>query len=145
MSNKHKNLANCKPTEFLKQANRLRKAVEKFMTDTQIAEIRKEKVPGIEMIPKDATPEEAAAIRARNIQRVADKSNENTKRIIAAVMENDDVLGILALACFVEPENVDDYSIGFYLRNLSEIMSDQDVIGFFTSLVQLEQIGTLKQ
>jgi hypothetical protein len=41
-----KNLANCKPSEFLKQTNRIRKSVSKWLTDTDIANIRK-RMPNI--------------------------------------------------------------------------------------------------
>ena len=37
-----KNLANCKPTEFLRQTNRIRKSVEKWLDINQVMEIRKQ-------------------------------------------------------------------------------------------------------
>ena len=36
-----KNLANCKPSEFLQQTNKIRKSVSKWLTDTDIVNIRK--------------------------------------------------------------------------------------------------------
>ncbi len=49
-----KTLSNCKPSEFLKQTNRIRKAVERWLTDTDIANIRKRQ-PIKEMVPDGAS------------------------------------------------------------------------------------------
>ena len=63
--------------------------------------------------------------------------------MFTAAMEEcpDETLELLALICFIEPENVDDYSVAYYLNNLTDIISDKDVLGFFTSLAQLGQTG----
>ena len=70
---------------------------------------------------------------------------KNLYDIIVAAMEEcpDETLELLALACFVEPENIDDHKVSFYLANLSDILADEDVLSFFTSLAQLEQTGIL--
>ena len=49
-----KTIANCKPSEFLKQTNRLRKVVERWMKDTDIINIRK-RIPTFTVVPQDAT------------------------------------------------------------------------------------------
>ena len=138
-----KNLATCKPSEFLKQTNRLRKSVETWLKKTNIMGIRGRKVEGIEEIPEGASQEEVDAIRKRNAEKIAAQQKKNLNDILAAAMEEcpDETLELLALVCFVEPENVDDHSIAFYLNNLSDILSDKDVMGFFTSLAQLAQTG----
>lgn len=140
-----KNLATCTPREFLKQTNRIRKSAEKWMNVTDIINIRNRKVEGLQKIPKDDFLE-ATRIRKENAEKIAEQSAKNLNDILNAALEEhiDETLEILALACFVEPENVDDYKISFYLRNLSDILSDKDVLGFFTSLAQLEQTGILK-
>ena len=140
-----KNLATCTPREFLKQTNRIRKSAEKWMNVTDIINIRNRKVEGLQKIPKDDFLE-ATRIRKENAEKIAEQSAKNLNDILNAALEEhiDETLEILALACFVEPENVDDYKISFYLRNLSDILSDKDVPGFFTSLAQLEQTGILK-
>lgn len=140
-----KNLATCTPREFLKQTNRIRKSAEKWMNVTDIINIRNRKVEGLQEIPKDDFLE-ATRIRKENAEKIAEQSAKNLNDILNAALEEhiDETLEILALACFVEPENVDDYKISFYLRNLSDILSDKDVLGFFTSLAQLEQTGILK-
>lgn len=141
----YKNLATCTPREFLKQTNRIRKSAEKWMNVTDIIGIRNRPVEGLQEIPKDDFLE-ATRIRKENAEKIAEQSAKNLNDILNAALEEhiDETLEILALACFVEPENVDDYKISFYLRNLSDILSDKDVLGFFTSLAQLEQTGILK-
>ena len=140
-----KNLANCRPTEFMAQAYRIKKRAEKWMKDVGIAEIRKRK-PEIEPIPSGATDEEKAEIEERNRKSVAKTASENVSMILDAAMDKHaaETLELLALACFVEPQDVDNHKVSFYLRNLSEIVSDEDVLAFFTSLAQLDQTGFLK-
>ena len=48
-----KNLANCKPSEFLRQTNRIKKSLEKWMTDIEFKKIRSQ-LPEVADIPKDA-------------------------------------------------------------------------------------------
>ena len=136
-----KNLATCKPSEFLKQTNRVRKSVEKWLDKTRIMEIRSRKVEGLETVPENASEDEAYEIRKRNAEKITAQQRKNLNDILTAAMEEypDETLELLALICFVEPENVDDHSIAFYLNNLTDIISDKDVLGFFTSLAQLGQ------
>ena len=122
-----KNLANCKPSEFLKQTNKIRKAVSKWLTDTDVMNIRK-RVP---IMPEGATDEE----KKRALERPA---TENFQAIMDAILEEhpDETLELLALLCFVEPEKVDDYEITEYMDSISELLSNESVLGFFTSLMQ---------
>lgn len=138
-----KNLATCKPSEFLKQTNRVRKSVEKWLTKTNIMGIRGRKVEGLETVPENASEDEAYEIRKRNAEKITAQQKKNLNDMLTAAMEEcpDETLELLALLCFVEPENVDDHSIAFYLNNLTDIISDKDVLGFFTSLAQLGQTG----
>ena len=123
-----KNLANCKPSEFLRQTNKIRKSVSKWLTDTDIMNIRKRKTD----IPDDATEEE----RARAIQ---EQAKENANEMLDAIMDEhpDETLELLALLCFVEPEHVDDYEVTEYLEAFNEIISNRTVLSFFTSLMRL--------
>lgn len=141
-----KNLVTCKPTEFLRQTNRIRKSAEKWMKATNIIEIRKRKPEGLQTIHKDMPKEEVMEISRRNAKLIAEQSRINLRDILTAAMEDhpDETLELLALACFVEPEDVDNHRVSFYLANLSDILADEDVLSFFTSLAQLEQTGILK-
>lgn len=131
-----KNLANCKPSEFLVQTNKIRKSVEKWLKLTDIPNIRKNVPP----IKEGQTKEERRA-------ELAKASKENLNKIFDAVLEEhpQETLELLGLLCFVEPENVDDYPVSFYIQNFNEIINDEAVIGFFTSLMSLEQKGILKE
>ena len=60
-----KNLANCKPTEFMKQSNRIRKSAEKWLTDTDIINIRKS-LPDYETAQEGMTKEEVKELFERN-------------------------------------------------------------------------------
>ena len=120
-----KNLANCKPSEFLRQTNLIRKAVSKWLTDTDIASIRR-RMPDI---PDTATDEE----KQEAIQKQA---RENFGVIMDVILDEypDETLELLALMCFVEPDHVDDYPISDYMESVTELMQNQAVISFFISL-----------
>ena len=139
-----KNLATCTPREFLRQTNRIRKSAERWMNATDIVNIRNRKVEGLQVIPADDA-EEAARIRKENAEKIVKQRAKNLNEILDSALEEhiDETLELLALACFVEPQDVDKHKISFYLRNLADIFSDADVLGFFTSLAQLEQTGIL--
>lgn len=138
-----KNLANCKPSEFLRQTYRIKKSVEKWLTGTDILNIRKN-MPELTPITKDMTEEQRKTAIAENKRRSQEQIKKNAMVILDAILDThaDETLEILALCCFVEPQNVDDNGIDFYLDNFTEIISNQSVISFFTSLAQLEQTNT---
>lgn len=146
---KSKNLVTCKPSEFLRQTNRIRKVAEKWLDDTQILKIRNRKIEGLKTVPKpgEVTESERAAIIKSNADAISEQQKRNLTEILDNVMEKypDETLELLGLMCFVEPCEVDNYPVTFYLRNFSEVISDKDVLGFFTSLIQLEQTGTSGQ
>ena len=123
-----KNLANCKPSEFLKQTNRIRKSVQNWLTVTDIMNIRRT-VPKFD--EKQSAEERKAAL--------AKQASENLSKMLDAIMDKhpDETLELLALLCFVEPEHVDDYKVSDYLISLNELVTDDAVMGFFTSLTQL--------
>ena len=129
-----KNLANCKPSEFLVQTNKIRKSVAKWLTDTEILEIRKRVPKYTEGMDK----EERAEVRKEQMR-------ENLSAIFDAVLEDHpaETLEIIALACFVEPTHVDDHPMSLYLQNIGEIIADESVLSFFTSLASLGNSGIL--
>ena len=133
-----KNLANCKPTEFLKQTYRIKKSVEKWLTDTDILNIRKN-LPTLKTLTKDMTEEERKEAFEENKRRSQEQLRKNFSEMLDQVMDAhaDETLELLALCCFVEPDEVDNYSVDYYLSNLVEILNNGSVIGFFTSLAQL--------
>lgn len=128
-----KTLASCKPTEFLVQTNRIRKHAEKWLKLTGIMDIRKDVPPPVE----GQSQEERRKVLEEQIKK-------NTSRMLDAALEEhpQETIELLGLMCFVEPENVDDYPISYYLKAFLEVVSDKDVVGFFTSLMKLGQTNT---
>lgn len=138
-----KTLATCKPSEFLKQTNRIKKSAEKWLTDTDILNIRK-RLPALEAVPFDASVEERSAIQERNKKLHLEQAKKNISAMLDAILEDhpDETLELLALCCFVEPENIDDYTMSDYLTAFNTLINDKAVIGFFTSLASLGQMVT---
>lgn len=133
-----KNLANCKPSEFLKQTYRIKGSIENWIKVTDLFGIRKRKAD-LEMIQPDMSDEERHRIFESNKRKVEEQSRKNMMDLLDAAMGEhpDETLEVLALCCFVEPENVDDHTVSEYLGSLSELLGNKDVISFFTSLAQL--------
>lgn len=140
-----KTLASCKPSEFLKQTNLIKKSVEKWLTDTDILNIRK-RMPVLELIPKDAPEEERVAIFNRNKEKAAEQAKKNFSDMLEAILEEhpEETLELLALCCFVEPSRVDDHTVSEYLVAFNSLINDQAVISFFTSLASLGQMNILR-
>jgi len=126
-----KNLANCTPREFLTQTNRIRKSVSKWLTDTDVMNIRKR----LPKLPDDISKEEKQEMLKK-------QASKNVNAMLDAILEDhpDETLELLALLCFVEPEDVDNYPMTDYLDAVSDLISNKSVIDFFTSLMRLEQM-----
>lgn len=141
----NKNLANCPPIEGFKQFNRIKKKAETWLKATGLLEIRNRKPEGLQEIPEDDEME-AMQIRKENAEKIAAQRLKNVSDLLDSMLDTNAALTVelLALACFIEPEDANNYSIAFYLRNLGEMLSNKDVLAFFTSLAQLEQTGILK-
>lgn len=137
-----KNLANCTPDEFLDQSFLIMDAAEKFMKVNDILGIRGRKVEGLQEIPKD-NEEEADRIRRENAKKITAQRIENVKDLLTSMMHThkSETLELLALSCFIDPAEVNNYTMAYLLRNVGEIISDQDMLAFFTSAAQLEQTG----
>lgn len=124
-----KNLANCTLREFLRQTNKIRKAVKKWMDDTKIIEIRT-RLPEMKDIADAGA--RAAAMRRQGVKNVDD--------ILDAALEKypDETAEIIGLCCFKESEELDDLKVSDILGAAREMIDDPEVVGFFTSLARLE-------
>lgn len=138
-----KNLATCKPTEFFKQTVKIKKAVEKWLTDTDIMNIRKN-VATPSPITKDMTDEEKRAAVDDFRKRSEEQAMVNMSKILDAIMEEhpDETIDLLALMCFIDPKDADKYTMDEYLKALTEMITNEAVIGFFTSLARLGLFNT---
>lgn len=137
-----KNLANCTPDEFLDQSFLIMNAAEKFMKVNDILGIRSRKVEGLQEIPKD-NEEEADRIIRENAKKITAQRMKNVKDLLTSMMHThkSETLELLALSCFIDPAEINNYTMPFFLRNVGEMISNQDVLAFFTSLAEVEQTG----
>jgi len=137
-----KNLANCTPDEFLDQSFLIMNAVEKFMKVNDILGIRSRKVEGLQEIPTD-NEEEAERVRRENAKKITAQRMKNVKDLLTSMMHTHkkETLELLAISCFIDPADVNNYTMPFFLRNVGEMISNPDVLAFFTSAAQLEQTG----
>lgn len=128
-----KNLANCKPSEFLAQTNKIRKAVSKWLTVTDIMNIRK-RVPELPEEISDEDRKEALTQQAK----------DNLSAMLDAILDEHpaETLELIALLCFVEPEDVDEHAPGEYITAINELLNDEATIAFFTSLTSLARMST---
>ena len=135
-----KNLANCKPTEFISQTAKIKGAVKNWMDVTHFMSIRR-KLPDYEKAPDGATAEERAEIIKKNAAKRQDQLMENLSEIIDQMLVEhpQETLNVLALCCFVEPDHVDDYTMDEYMGCIFELIQSKSVVNFFTLLAQLNQ------
>lgn len=134
-----KNLATCKPTEFVAQTAKIKDAVANWMEIIDFVGVRAKR-PAYIMIPKDATAEEIKGINAQNATIRKKQALNNISELLdnMLVKHPKETLDVLALCCFVEPEHVDDYTIDEYMNCIMDMMDSQSVIRFFKLLAQLQ-------
>lgn len=138
-----KNLANCKPSEFLRQTNKIRKAVANWLELTKILEIRKN-APELIDLTIDMKPEERAEAIIKNREAIEKQAKENLGAMLDAMLDDypDETLQILGYLCFVEPNDIDNHPMSDYIEAMNELLENQAVLGFFTSLMQLGNRAT---
>lgn len=136
-----KTLATCRPTEFLRQANIIKKYAEKWLDDTNILNIR-QNLPKLETVPSDASPEDRIRIAEENRKKANEQTRKNLSDILDSILENhpEETLQLLALCCFIEPENIDEHEVSEYLDAIAELIGNQSVLSFFTSVARLGRI-----
>lgn len=133
-----KTLANCTPREFMKQTNRIRVSAYEWLTATKILEIR-QRMPKFDEAQKPASKEELTESIEKRKQAMAEQARENMFAMLEAMLDvnADKTVELLALMCFVEPEDADKHTMSEYLVCLSELIVDEGVLSFFDSLVRL--------
>ena len=138
-----KNLANCNAVEFLTQTNKIRKAVDKWLTDTDIANIRKN-VPPAPNVTDDMTDEEIAKIREEHKEKLKAQSKQNMMDMLDAILEEHpkETLEILGMVCFLEPKEVEKCKGIELMNDAMEVLTDKEVLRFFTSCLNLGQTVT---
>lgn len=138
-----KTLANCKPTEFFAQTNKIRKAVKNWLDVTEILEIRK-RVPSLKTPQKAESKEELEKNLEERKQAFAKQTRENLFDMLEAILEDhpQETIELMALVCFIEPKDADNHMMSEYLTAINELMNDKAVIDFFYSLASLGTVNT---
>ena len=131
-----KTLANCTPTEFLRQTNRIRKDAENWLKVTGIMKIRQRKPA---LTPESGTDEQIAQIREANQALLEEQAKKNLAEMLDAILEEhpEETIRVLALCCFIEPEDADNHAVEEYLDAVNDLIGSKAVIRFFTSLAKL--------
>lgn len=137
-----KNLATCKPSEFVAQTAKIKGAVANWVEVIDLMAIRATQPP-YEAIPLDSTPEQRAAIIKKNGELQKEQTMKNLNKILdnMLVSHPKETLDVLALCCFVEPERVDDYTIDEYMNCIMEMMQNKSVMNFFSLLAQMQTVA----
>lgn len=123
-----KTLANCTLVEFLRQTNKIRHAVSDLFDAVGIAEIRKN-------LPKlDGNETEA-----EKKEKLEKQVNENTSKIFDSLLDinAEATAALLAMMCFKEPREVNDYTTEEYLGASLALFQNKAVKDFLLTLVQL--------
>lgn len=138
-----KTLANCKPTEFFAQTNKIRKAVKNWLDVTEILEIRK-RVPSLQTPQKAESKEELEKNLEERKQAFAKQTRENLFDMLEAILEDhpQETIELMALVCFIDPKDADNHMMSEYLTAINELMNDKAVIDFFYSLASLGTVNT---
>lgn len=128
-----KTLANCTPREFLKQTNRIRKAVANWLSLTKILDIRK-KLPTF----KDGmSAEDKRKAAAAQIQK-------NGMAMLDAILDEhpEETAELLGLMCFIEPEELDNHQMREFFGAFADMLNCPEIVDFFYSLARLENVTT---
>lgn len=131
-----KSLANCTPTEFLKQTVAIKKPLEKWLKDTGIPEIRKRKPAGFDKMT--SKQKEAALV---------EQGQENLADMLAAAMEHDpeSTLRVMGLCCFTDYEDIDSHPMAEYLETLLEMIGNEAVRSFFMLYLKSAHLDTSEE
>ena len=138
-----KNLATCKPSEFVAQTAKIRVAVANWLDVIELFKIRNTQ-PAYRFLPKDATQEQRAAVILENAKIKKEQTTKNLNLILDNMLAKhpQETMEVLALCCFVEPAEIDNYTMDQYLECIMDMFENKTVLRFFSLLAQLEQTPT---
>lgn len=131
-----KNLTNCNLREFMVQTRLIKHYAEKWLNDTDIMNIRK----NLPDIPEDADDEERKRL-------LTEQGMKNASAMFDAIFDEhpDETIQLIAMLCFVPLTEIDNHPMTYYMESISEMLNDETVWGFFTSLaVAARRVGITK-
>lgn len=132
-----KNLANCNLKEFMTQTRLIKHHVEKWLTETDIMNIRK----NLPDIPDDVDDEKKKEL-------LTDQAMKNISKMFDAIFDEhpDDTITLIALLCFVPENEVEEHPMTYYMQSITEMLMEKTVWDFFISLaVAARRIGLTKE
>lgn len=134
-----KNLATCKPTEFVAQTAKIKSAVADWIDKIDLMAIRATK-PQYKVLPFTATDEERAAAIKENAEIEQKQAIANASKLFDKMLVEypTETLNVLALCCFVEPQDIDNHTMDEYFNCIMEMMGNKSVMNFFSLLAQLK-------
>lgn len=139
-----KNLSNCSNVEFLKQCNKIRHQVQSWLKDTGVLEIRKRTC---ELVPVTDNMTDADRIKAEteNELRIQAQAKRNISDMLDVALDKnaEKTLELVGLMCFLTPEETSKTKAFKLLREFAEMLNDEDVLGFFSSLMKSGLMGLL--
>lgn len=138
-----KNLATCKPSEFVAQTAKIRTAVANFLDVNEFFKIKNSR-PVYRFIPDNATPEQKSQLILENAEIKRDHAVKSFNLLLDNMLSKHpkETLEILALCCFVDPSEVDEHPMDEYFDCLMDILQSKTVMRFFSLLAQLDQSPT---
>lgn len=132
---KQKTLANCTLYEFLRQSNKIRKAVGDYYTECNFGDIIKRK------------PEFPAGADQETMERIALEFRKKQINDVLDVCLDTNVektVEIIGLMCFMNKEEAEKMPANVFMGLALELISSQEVLDFFSKMVQSGMIDTEK-
>lgn len=130
-----KTLANCTLAEFLRQTNKIRHAVADFYESCDFGEIMKRKP----VLTGNETEAELA-------DKIRKQSKQNLSDILDVCLDTnaEKTVEIVGLMCFKSPEEAAKMSSTEFLGATLELLSNEDVVSFFTSVANSGLLDMVK-
>lgn len=131
-----KTLVNCTPTEFFAQTNLIRMHAEKWLKATKVLEIRKNVPENLPTISDSMSAEDKEKVLSERKDIIRKTALSNLSKMLDAIMKDypKETIELMALCCFIDPKDADNHTMSEYLASFNEIISDEAVLGFFSSL-----------
>jgi hypothetical protein len=101
----------------------------------------KNSLPTFVEINDDMSEEERKEKADINKELVREQNKKKLSLILDRCLDEhaEETLELMALMCFVEPEHINEHSAMEYLKEVTEMISNKDVLDFFSSLIRLGQ------
>lgn len=133
-----KNLANCTPTEFLTQTNKIRKSVRGWLKLTDLMNIR-QKRPKLTPLTNEMSDEERAQVILDNKEAMKEQARENFSLMLDKMLDDypEQTLEVIGLINFIDKSELDNYKMVDLMANTLEMLEDEAVMGFFGLLMRL--------